>query len=197
MLLALKAICRSEDGRTSSGSVERGAVAGIAGASRLGSRGRSGPGSCDSAVAQWLDERADRARLRGDAGWRAALAQLVLAIGVDGLRASDRPGREAVKSEAAARVVASLLTLSTADRPNWTLPRLQAEIARQGEDTIFEVAARQDVKKMASDGVGSAMALPGGKTWTPSTAPGCGSSSCSSRPRPATSCCCHRPSLRC
>lgn len=147
MLLALKAICRSEDGRTSSCSVERGAVAGIVGASRLGSTGRSGPGSCDSAVAQWLDERADRARLRGDAGWHAALAQLVLAIGVDGLRASDRPGREAVKSEAAARVVASLLTLSTADRPNWTLPRLQAEIARQGEDTIFEVAARQDVKK--------------------------------------------------
>jgi hypothetical protein len=46
------------------------------------------------------------------------------------LRASDRPGRPAVKSEGAASVVEPLLTAPVTDRVNWTLPRLQAEIAR-------------------------------------------------------------------
>jgi hypothetical protein len=40
--------------------------------------------------------------------------------------------REAVKSEAAASV-ASLLTLPVVDRTSWTLPRRQAETARQAE----------------------------------------------------------------
>src|SRR3954470_6447720 len=52
--------------------------------------------------------------------WRSWFAQ----AGVEGLRASERTGREAVKSEAAASVVASLLAQPVADRPNWTLPRL-------------------------------------------------------------------------
>ena len=59
--------------------------------------------------------------------WRSWFSE----AGVEGLRASERLGREAVKSEAAAGVVAPLLTAPVADRVNWTLPRLQAEIARQ------------------------------------------------------------------
>lgn len=105
--------------------------------------------------------------------WRSWFAQ----SGVEGLRASDRPGREAVKSEAAASVVASLLTLPVADRPNWTLPRLQAEIARQAEVTISKSQLGKTLKKMAGDGAGRATASPGGKTRPPSIAPGCGSSS--------------------
>src|SRR5882672_11267001 len=61
--------------------------------------------------------------------WRGWFAE----AGVDGLRASERTGREAVKSKAAAGVAASLLMAPVADRANWTLPRLQAEIAGQTE----------------------------------------------------------------
>lgn len=105
--------------------------------------------------------------------WRSWFAQ----AGVEGLRASERPGREAVKSEAAASVVASLLTLPVADRTNWTLPRLQAEIARQAEVSISKSQLGKTLKKMAGDGDGHATASPGDKTRPPSTAPGCGSSS--------------------
>jgi len=105
--------------------------------------------------------------------WRSWFAQ----AGVDGLRASERPGREAVKSEAAAGVVVSLLTLPVADRPNWTLPRLQAEIERQADVSISKSQLSKTLKKMAGDGAGLATASPGDKIRPPSIAPGCGSSS--------------------
>ena len=105
--------------------------------------------------------------------WRSWFAQ----AGVEGLRASERPGRVAVKSEAAASVVASLLTQPVADRPNWTLPRLQAEIERQAEVSISKSQLSKTLKKMAGDGAGPATASPGDKTLPPSIAPGCGSSS--------------------
>ncbi|HEY0515256.1 MAG TPA: hypothetical protein VGH73_25385, partial [Thermoanaerobaculia bacterium] len=38
------------------------------------------------------------------------------------------PGPAAVKSEAALRVVTPLLEAPVADRPNWTIARLRAEI---------------------------------------------------------------------
>ena len=56
--------------------------------------------------------------------------------GVDGLRATERLGREPVKSEASAAVVAGLLAVPVPDRPNWTLPRLHAEIGRQAGVSI-------------------------------------------------------------
>jgi len=105
--------------------------------------------------------------------WRSWFAQ----AGVEGLRASERTGREAVKSEAAASVVASLLTLPVADRPNWTLPRLQAEIERQAEVSISKSQLSKALKKMAGDGAGPATASPDDKTRPPSIAPGCDSSS--------------------
>ena len=54
--------------------------------------------------------------------------------GVAGLRARKKPGPEPVKARAALSVVAAVLSDDVADRPNWTLPRLQDEIeARSGE----------------------------------------------------------------
>ena len=53
--------------------------------------------------------------------------------GVAGLRARKAPGPEPVKARAALSVVADVLAGDVADRPNWTLPRLQDEIeARSG-----------------------------------------------------------------
>jgi transposase len=105
--------------------------------------------------------------------WRSWFAQ----AGVDGLRASERTGREAVKSEAAATVAASVLTVPVADRANWTLPRLQAEIARQAEVSISKSQLSKILKKTVIGGDGRGIASPAGKTPTPSIAPGSGSSS--------------------
>jgi transposase len=105
--------------------------------------------------------------------WRSWFAE----AGVDGLRASERTGREAVKSEAAATVAASVLTVPVADRANWTLPRLQAEIAREAEVSISKSQLSKTLKKTATDGGDRGTASPAGKIPTPSSAPGCGSSS--------------------
>ena len=51
--------------------------------------------------------------------------------GVSGLRARKAPGPEPVKARAALSVVAAVLSGPVADRPNWTLPRLQEEIERR------------------------------------------------------------------
>jgi len=52
---------------------------------------------------------------------------------VEALKATVAPGPTPVKSEAALRVAAPLLAEPVADRPNWTIPRLRAEIeAREG-----------------------------------------------------------------
>jgi len=53
--------------------------------------------------------------------------------GVDALKATVAPGPAPVKSAAALRVAIPLLSEPVADRPNWTIPRLCAEIeAREG-----------------------------------------------------------------
>jgi transposase len=53
--------------------------------------------------------------------------------GVDALKATVAFGPAPVKSEAALRVAMPLLAAPVADRPNWTIPRLRAEIeAREG-----------------------------------------------------------------
>jgi transposase len=104
--------------------------------------------------------------------WRSWFA----AEGVDGLRAGERGGREAVKSEAASAVAAELLAAPVADRENWTLPRLQAEIARRGEVTISKSQLSKALKKTATAGAGPATACTADKMPTPSRAPGSGSS---------------------
>lgn len=105
--------------------------------------------------------------------WRSWFAE----AGVDGLRASERMGREGVKSEAAASVAGSLLTAPVADRANWTLPRLQAEIQRRAEVSISKSQLSKTLKKTATDGADRDTASPAGKTRTPSITPGCGSNS--------------------
>jgi transposase len=100
--------------------------------------------------------------------WRSWFA----AAGVDGLRAGERPGREPVKSEAAAEILADLLNEPVADRPNWTLPRLQAEIARQTEVTISKSQLSKVLKKMASAGDGRGIVCAADRMPTRSTAPG-------------------------
>lgn len=104
--------------------------------------------------------------------WRSWFAEQ----GVDGLRASERSGREAVKSEASAAVVASLLAAPVADRPNWTLPRLQAEIARQAAVSISKSQLSKTLKKTATAGADRGIVCTGGKMPPRSIEPGSGSS---------------------
>ena len=75
-------------------------------------------------IAEAFGVREDTVRL-----WRSDFS----AGGVAALRASVAPGPLPVKSETALRVVTPLLQEPVADRRNWTIPRLRAEIeAREG-----------------------------------------------------------------
>ena len=75
-------------------------------------------------IAQAFGVREDTVRL-----WRSDFMR----GGVEALKATVAPGPAPVKSAAALRVAAPLLTEPVADRPNWTIPRLRAEIeAREG-----------------------------------------------------------------
>src|ERR1700680_4725335 len=75
-------------------------------------------------IAEAFGVREDTVRL-----WRSDFA----GGGVAALQASVAPGPAPVKSETALRVVTPLLEEPVADRRNWTIPRLRAEIeAREG-----------------------------------------------------------------
>ena len=51
--------------------------------------------------------------------------------GIEALKASVAPGPEPVKTQAALRVITPLLEAPVANRPNWTIPRLMAEIEKR------------------------------------------------------------------
>jgi transposase len=55
---------------------------------------------------------------------------------VEALKTSVAPGPEPVKTKAALRVIAPLLEVPVANRPNWTIPRLMAEIEKREGVTI-------------------------------------------------------------
>ena len=75
-------------------------------------------------IAEAFGVRDDTVRL-----WRSDFCR----NGVDGLKAIVAPGPPPVKSATALRVVTPLLEAPVADRPNWTIARLRAEIeAREG-----------------------------------------------------------------
>jgi transposase len=75
-------------------------------------------------IAEAFGVREDTVRL-----WRSDFGR----GGVDALKASVAPGPAPVKSEAALRVVTPLLEEPVANRPNWTIARMRAEIeAREG-----------------------------------------------------------------
>ena len=75
-------------------------------------------------IAEAFGVREDTVRL-----WRGDFAR----GGVEALKARIAPGPEPVKSTVALRVAAPLLEEPVADRKNWTIARLRAEIeAREG-----------------------------------------------------------------
>jgi transposase len=75
-------------------------------------------------IAKAFGVREDTVRL-----WRSDFAR----GGIEALKASIAAGPTPVKTEAALRVVTPLLEAPVADRPNWTIARLRAEIeAREG-----------------------------------------------------------------
>jgi transposase len=56
--------------------------------------------------------------------------------GVEGLRAAVIPGPSGERGLQALSLAAAILAEPVQNRPNWTLPRLQAEIARRGGPPI-------------------------------------------------------------
>ena len=74
--------------------------------------------------------------------------------GVDAVKASVYGGPPPVKTEAALRVVTPLLDAPVADRTNWTLPRLMAEIERKERVTIGRSQLSKALRKKTSDGGG-------------------------------------------
>jgi len=81
-------------------------------------------GRTSSRIAEAFGVREDTVRL-----WRGDFTR----GGVDALKARIAPGPEPVKSTVALRVVTPLLEEPVADRKNWTIARLRAEIeAREG-----------------------------------------------------------------
>src|ERR1700723_2578319 len=124
-------------------------VCGMAGKSRVVASGEQR--AALSALAGSRDRgEADRARavLLTLAGWTSPEIAAAFGVredtvrlwrsdfaggGVAALKASIAPGPSAVKREAALRVATPLLKEPVADRRNWTIPRLRAEIeAREG-----------------------------------------------------------------
>ena len=82
--------------------------------------------------------------------WRGAFMQ----DGIDAVKASRAPGAPPVKSEAASRVVTPLLECPVADRPNWTIPRLIAEVKRQERVTVSRSTMSKALRKKTSVGAG-------------------------------------------
>ena len=77
--------------------------------------------------------------------------------GVAALGARVAPGPAAVKSEAALRVVTPLLEAPVADRPNWTIARLRAEIEASEGVRISRSQLSKALRKksFAGDGLGT------------------------------------------
>jgi transposase len=96
-------------------------------------------------IAEAFGVREDTVRL-----WRSDFAR----GGVEALKASIAPGPAPVKSEAALRVTAPLLEAGVADRPNWTLPRLIAEIEAREGVKIGRSQLSKALRKKTSAGAG-------------------------------------------
>ena len=72
--------------------------------------------------------------------------------GVEALKASIAPGPVPAKTEAALRVVTPLLEAPVANRPNWTIPRLIAEIKAREGVTIGRSQLSKALRKKSSAG---------------------------------------------
>ncbi len=96
-------------------------------------------------IAEAFGVREDTVRL-----WRSDFAH----GGVDALKATIAPGPAPVKSETALRVVTPLLDEPVADRPNWTIPRLCAEIETRAGVRISRSQLSKALRKKTSVGGG-------------------------------------------
>jgi transposase len=76
--------------------------------------------------------------------------------GIEALKATVAPGSAPVKTEAALRVVTPLLEAPVADRPNWTIARLRAEIEAQSGIKIGRSQLSKALRKKTSAGGGRA-----------------------------------------
>ena len=94
-------------------------------------------------IAEAFGVREDTVRL-----WRSEFGK----GGVDALKASIAPGPVPVKSSAALRVVTPLLEEPVANRPNWTIPRLRAEIAAREGVRISRSQLSKALRKKSSAG---------------------------------------------
>ena len=98
-------------------------------------------------IAEAFGVREDTVRL-----WRGDFTR----GGVDALKTRVAPGPEPVKSAVALRVVTPLLEEPVADRTNWTIARLRAEIeAREG----VRISRSQLSKALRKNELGSAARL--------------------------------------
>ena len=96
-------------------------------------------------IAEAFGVREDTVRL-----WRSDFVR----GGVEALKASLAPGPAPVKAEAALRVATPLLEAPVADRPNWTLARLIAEIESREGVTISKSRLSKVLRKKSSAGAG-------------------------------------------
>ena len=96
-------------------------------------------------IAEAFGVREDTVRL-----WRSDFAH----GGVEALKATVAPGPAPVKSEAALRVVTPLLEAPVADRRNWTLARLMAEIEAHAGVQIGKSQLSKALRKKTSAGAG-------------------------------------------
>ncbi len=96
-------------------------------------------------IAEAFGVREDTVRL-----WRSDFMR----AGVAALQASVAPGPAPVKSEVALRVVMPLLEAPVADRPNWTIPRLRAEIEARAGVHISRSQLSKALRKKSSAGGG-------------------------------------------
>lgn len=96
-------------------------------------------------IAEAFGVREDTVRL-----WRSEFAR----GGVEALRATVAPGPVPLKTEAALRVVTPLLEAPVADRPNWTIARLRAEIEGREGVNISRSQLSKALRKKTSAGGG-------------------------------------------
>lgn len=104
-------------------------------------------------LAGWTSQRiAEAFGVREDTVrfWRSAFA----CGGMEALTATVALGPAPVKSEAALRVITPLLDAPVADRPNWTIARLKAEIETRAGVKISRSQLSKTLRKKTSAGGG-------------------------------------------
>jgi transposase len=130
---------------------QRGALTALAGSRDRGEADRARAvlltltGWTSPRIAEAFGVREDTVRL-----WRSDF----MSGGVEALKASVAPGPAPVKSEAALRIVTPLLEEPVANRCNWTIPRLRAEIETREGVSISRSQLSKALRKKSSVGGG-------------------------------------------